>query len=241
MEIVWLTIAALLTSLLTALIGLGGGVVLMLLMPGLMPLAAIIPVHAVVQFVSNLSRVGFALGEVDWKLIPPLLLGSVAGAALGSQTVGLVSLDWLPAVAGVLILLVTWLPAGKLIPTGPRALVLLGFYQTSLGMLAGATGPLGAAVLAKIRAQREWLVVNTGVYMMLNHGVRALTFALMGFAFAPWLDTILWMSLGMTAGAWVGTRLRQRLPQKNFDVIFRWLVTVLALRMVALTIVERTG
>lgn len=241
MDTVWLTIAALLTSLLTALIGLGGGVVLMLLMPGLMPLAAIIPVHAVVQFVSNLSRVGFAPGEVDWQLVPPLLLGSVVGAALGSQTVGLVSLDWLPAVAGVLILLVTWLPAGKLVPTGPRALVVLGFYQTGLGMLAGATGPLGAAVLAKIRTQREWLVVNTGVYMLLNHGVRAVAFALLGFAFAPWLDIILWMSLGMIAGAWLGTRLRQRLPQHNFDLIFRWLVTVLALRMVALTVLEQTA
>ena len=241
MDNLWLTIAAFSTSLLTALVGLGGGVVLILLMPGLMPLQAIIPVHALVQFVSNLSRVVFAVREVDWHFIPPVLLGSFVGALVGSQTVGLVSLPWLPAVAGVLILFVTWIPLDRLVPTGRWALVALGFYQTGLGMLAGATGPLGAAVLARIRSQRDWLVVNTGVYMMVNHGVRAVAFGLLGFSFAPWINTIIWMSFGMVTGALVGTRLRQSLPQQNFETIFRWVVTVLALRMVGLTVMDQLG
>ena len=42
-------------------------------------------------------------------------------------------------------------------------------------------------------------------------------------------------SLGMIlagiAGSWVGTRLRPRIPQLDFQRWFKWLVTLLALRM----------
>ena len=45
----------------------------------------------------------------------------------------------------------------------------------------------------------------------------------------------------MVTGALVGTRLRQSLPQQNFETIFRWVVTVLALRMVGLTVMDQLG
>lgn len=233
-----LTLAAGLTSLLTALVGLGGGVVLMGLMPGLLPLAAIIPVHALVQFVSNSARVGFALSEVSPAIIAPIAAGSVLGALIGSQFVGLISLEWLPAVAGLLILAMTWLPFGRLIPQGRWSMFLLGLYQTGIGMLAGATGPLGAAVMVRINQQREWLVVNTGVYMTLNHGIRAAAFGLMGFAYAQWWPVIVMMGVSSIVGAWAGTQLRQRLPAGNYARVFRWLITLLAVRMVVMTVLE---
>lgn len=237
-ELALLTLAALLTSMLSAIAGLGGGVLLMLLMPGLVPLGAIVPLHAVVQSVSNAARVAFAMPSVAVRLIPPLLLGSLAGALVGSLSVGLVSLEWLPAVAGAVILIITWLPVTAIIPKGRAAFYFLGFYQTGLGMLAGATGPLGASVLTLISKDRDWLVVNTGVYMTINHVIRSFAYGLLGFAFAPWWETIAVMSFGMVAGAWLGTKVRQRVPQGFFEQAFKWLITVLAVRMVSVTLSE---
>ncbi len=236
MTLLALTLAAFLTSALTATLGLGGGVLLILVMPGLLPLSAILPVHAVVQTASNLSRAAFFWREIAWHMVPPLLLGSALGALLGGQVVGLVSLTLLPAVSGALILLVTWLPGVLPTQQGRFALIALGFYQTALGMLAGATGPLGAAVLARLGQQRDWLVVNTGVYMALNHAVRSLAYGLLGFAFAPWWPVILSMAIATVVGAWAGGRIRQWVPERNFAQIFRWLITLLALRMIALSI-----
>jgi uncharacterized membrane protein YfcA len=39
-------------------------------------------------------------------------------------------------------------------------------------------------------------------------------------------------------GSWVGTRLRSHVPQLNFQRIFRWMVTLLALRMIALPLMQ---
>jgi uncharacterized membrane protein YfcA len=110
----------------------------------------------------------------------------------------------------------------------------LGFYQTSLGMLVGATGPLGAAVLRHYNSGRDWLVVNTAVYMSVNHALKILAFALLGFSFQPWLPLLLGMIVASILGSWLGTKIRARIPQADFQQWFKVLVSVLALRMIVL-------
>lgn len=225
---------AFLTSCLAAVMGMGGGVLLIALMPGLLPAAAILPVHAVTQLASNLSRAAFGWRDIDCSLIPAFMVGAVAGAWLGGEIYASLDLRWLPAVIGAVILVCTWAPLPQLRGGGNVALALLGFYQTGLGMLAGATGPLGAAVLLRHNTARDWLVVNTAVYMSLNHALRVAAFALLGFSFAPWWPLIGAMVAAVIAGSWAGTRLRQRVPEVDFERWFRLLVTLLALRMIAL-------
>jgi uncharacterized membrane protein YfcA len=155
---------------------------------------------------------------------------------LGGQIYQGLNLNWLPGTIGILILYITWGPLPKVSGGRKSALVALGFYQTGLGMLVGATGPLGAAVLRHYNAGRDWLVVNTAVYMSINHGLRAIAFGILGFSFAPWLWLILGMVVAGVLGSWLGTRLRSRIPQQSFQRWFKWLISLLALRMVAMTV-----
>ena len=229
---------ALFTSMLAATLGMGGGVILIAVMPGFVPPAALIPIHAVTQLASNLSRAAFGWRHIDRAMLVPVLAGAIAGAALGGGIYRSLNLDWLPLIIGVFILVLTWLPLPAPRGGGGIALLALGFYQTGLGMVAGATGPLGAAVLARRNSMRDWLVVNTAVYMTINHLVRSFAFGLMGFAFLPWLPLIVGMVVASVAGSWLGTRLRVFLPQRNFQRVFKILVTVLALRMIALPLLQ---
>ena len=82
--------------------------------------------------------------------------------------------------------------------------------------------------------QRDWLVVNTAVYMTINHLFRVVAFALIGFSLAPWWQLVTAMILAGIAGSWVGTRLRGHVPQMDFQRVFRLLVTLLALRMIVM-------
>jgi len=226
---------AFLTSCLTAIMGLGGGVLLIATMPGLMPTAAIIPVHACTQLASNLSRAAFGWRDIDWGIVPAIALGALLGAWLGSEIYASLDLRWLPALMGCVILVFTWLPLPVMRGGGQGSLFLLGFYQTGIGMLAGATGPLGAAVLQRRKQQRDWLVVNTAAYMCINHFLRTFAFVLLGFSFAPWWSLLTGLVLAVVAGSWVGTRIRPRVPQLNFERWFRVVVTLLALRMITLS------
>lgn len=223
---------AFLTSCLAGVMGLGGGMLLIAAMPGLVPAPAIIPLHAVTQLASNLSRAVFGWRDIEPSIIPPFLAGAVIGAWVGGAVYVIVDVSWLPAVIGVLILLLTWVPLPTVPGAGQWSLAVLGAYQTGLGMLAGATGPLGAAVLLRRNTRRDWLVVNSAVYMSLNHAVRIVAFALAGFSFGGWWPLLGGMAAAGIAGSWLGTRLRRFVPQANFQRWFKWLVTLLALRMV---------
>jgi len=101
-------------------------------------------------------------------------------------------------------------------------------------MVAGATGPLGAAVMSRRQQQRDWLVVNTAVYMSLSHIMRVAAFVAMGFSFVPWWPLVLLLVVAVTLGSWVGTWLRRFVPQGDFLRAFKLLVTLLAVRMIAL-------
>jgi len=229
---------AFITSCLAGVMGMGGGILLIAALPGFVPAAAIIPLHALTQLLSNGSRALFGGRYIAWEIVPAFTLGAAAGAWLGGEAYASLDLHWLPAVIGVLILVFTWLPLPQVPGSGHWALLALGFYQTGLGMLAGATGPLGAALLMRRNSGRDWLVVNTAVYMTLNHALRLAVFIAMGFSFAPWWDLVLAMAIAVVLGSWAGTRLRQFVPQGNFRRWFRLLVTVLAMRMIALPFVS---
>lgn len=62
----------------------------------------------------------------------------------------MISIDLLPMIAGIIILIVTWMPLPSALLPGTWSFTVLRFYQTGVGMLAGATGPSGATVLSKI-------------------------------------------------------------------------------------------
>jgi uncharacterized membrane protein YfcA len=232
----WLIAIALVTSVVAGVFGMGGGVLLITLMPGLVPAAAIIPLHAATQLASNGSRALFGWRHIDPSLILPFLGGALAGAALGARVFQHLDLHWLPALIGIFILAITWLPLPLVRGQGRWPLLLLGFYQTGIGMLVGATGPLGAAVLARRNTQRDWLVVNTAVYMSSNHLLKILAFGMMGFVFSDYWLLLLGMVVGVIAGSWLGTQLRQAVPQGNFQFWFRLLVSLLALRMILLVV-----
>ena len=154
------------------------------------------------------------------------VVGAILGAWLGSEKYDSLDLRWLPAIIGVLILLFTWVPLPALRGGGQFSLAVLGFYQTGLGMLAGATGPLGATN-AKLKILSE-----------VNHLLRVVAFTAIGFSLAPWWQLVLGMILAGIAGSWVGTRLRPRVPQLDFQRWFRVLVSLLAARMIALSFLQ---
>ena len=101
----FLILASFLTSTFTGIFGVGGGVLLLSFMPGLIPAAAIIPVHGFVQLFSNSTRVMFAWRSVRYALVWPYLSGGIFGAWLGSKVIWSINAQYIPAIPGGFILM----------------------------------------------------------------------------------------------------------------------------------------
>jgi uncharacterized membrane protein YfcA len=227
-----LILAAFLSSSLTAVLGLGGGMLLISFMSVFLPPAAVVPVHGVVQFASNASRGAFSPREIRRELLWPFLVGCLIGTLLGSRLVLQVPSAYLPIPLGTFILLMTWLPQIKKKLWFPGKFLSLGIVQAFLTLFVGATGPLNMPFLMRAGLTKDQLVVTAAAFMTIVHLVKIVTFGLLGFTFALYLGLMVWMVIAVIAGSYVGTKLRHKVPEQLFLKVFKLLISLLAVRMI---------
>lgn len=232
MTTAFLITASFLSSTLTAILGVGGGMLLISVMAVAMPPAAIVPVHGVAQLASNASRGLFALKEIRWQIFWPFLVGCLIGAVAGSRLLIRFPAEFLPVPLGLFILVMTWMPQIRQNFWLPGRFFSLGLVQAVLTLFVGATGPLNMPFLLRAGLSRDQIVVTASALMTLVHLIKIVTFGLLGFAFGAHLVLMAGMVVAVIAGSYAGTRLRQHVPEELFRKIFKVLITLLALRMI---------
>lgn len=230
-----LVFIALVTSTLTAITGIGGGMILIAFMPGLLPAPAIVPVHAMVQLFSNSSRAFFGWRFLRWDFVLAFVAGSIFGGLIAAGITREINLEYSPLIIAAYILYSVWGPKIRFRLPHAIEFVVIGAAQTGLSMIVGATGPLGQAALIRRQLQRDALVVTAALMMSFTHLIKVVLFALLGFSFIAYWKIIVGMSAGVIAGAWLGTHIRYRIAESLFRKILRWLLTLLALRMIYIT------
>lgn len=209
------------TSLISAAFGLGGGLVLLAVMATVVPVAALVPVHGVVQIGSNFGRALVMLRHINGPAVLQLALGGAVGAIVG----GLIAVrlpDWLLFLAvGSFVLWSSW---GKVPATAGRAVLLLGGAASGfLTMFIGGTGPLVAAVIKTLNLDRMAHVGTQAGSMVIQHGLKIGVFGLLGFNYTPYLPLV----AGMIATGFLGTLVGRRLLHGMGDSRFRYALTIL--------------
>ncbi|WP_238368690.1 TSUP family transporter [Mesobacterium pallidum] len=216
-------------SFMTAALGLGGGLFLLAVMAAILPPAALIPVHGVVQLGSNLGRATVLRAHVFWAPVPAFAGGAVIGVLLG----GLVAVSIPPELGRLGIgLFVLW----STLATPPRWLkgmpALTGAVTSGLTMLFGATGPFVASYVRALALPRHGYVATHATLMVLQHVLKTLAFGTLGFAFAPWIGPIaLLIGCGLL-GTLAGKQVLDRVTDHGFDRVLKWLLVGLALWLI---------
>jgi len=206
---------------------------MMLVLMGLfMPVAALIPVHGVVQLGSNLGRAFHMRRAAVVSMIVPFATGGMIGALAGGAVVTDLPEALLKTVLAMFIIAITWvklppLPAGK----SPLVFGIGGAVSTALTMFLGATGPLVAALMAKAFDTRQQVVANSAVAMAIQHLLKILVFGVLGFNLAPWLPLAFAMIASGYLGTVIGARLLENMDEAAFRFWFRIAVTVLAVEL----------
>lgn len=219
------------TSMITASLGAGGGVLLLVLMASWMPPAAIIPVHGMIQLGSNVGRATLTWRHVDWRVIAAFAPGVLVGAALGAWLlVNLPAHIWQLTIA-LFVLYLCWgppLPKGAL---GTPGVFVASALTSFVSLFVGATGPLVAAFIKQIHTDRFRTVATFATAMSLQHAPKALVFGAAGFVFLDWLPFILAMIVCGFAGTWLGLHVLRTMSDRRFTLIFNVVLTALAIRL----------
>ncbi|WP_419770153.1 MAG: TSUP family transporter [Candidatus Marinarcus sp.] len=228
-----LGVLAFMTSTVAGIVGVGGGMMLIAILPGFLPVNALIPVHGLTQMSSNFSRAVFGYKDVQWEVLPKFLLGSVLGIALFSSILFYISLAYVPLFIGVYILLSLWSERFNEKIKRYENYVVAGFFQTGLSMVVGATGPLTMALLLKDYKDKDKVVATGAALMSITHIFKVIVFIFFGFVFFDYIGVLTFMICGAVAGSYAGIKLRDKVDGKKFVMVLKVLLSLLALKAIA--------
>lgn len=229
------------TSLLTAAVGIGGGVLLLAVMAQLVPVAALIPVHALVQLGSNANRAWMTRRHIDWPMSRLFILGALLGALASSWLLVQLPLDLIQLTVAGFILFLVWGPKPRQVSLSTPKLVAAGGITTLISAFVGATGPLVAAFVHRQNMGKLPTVATFAACMSFQHLLKVGVFIAAGFIFQEWVAITLAMLLSGVLGTWLGLKVLHRQSGERFKWLFRWVVTLLALRLVWQVLSVATG
>lgn len=233
-----MVIAGFVTSILSAIVGMAGGIILLTLMLLFYDPLIAIPLHGVVQLVSNSSRAVIQRRHLRWDII-----WRYAVLLLPMGFVGIELAQRLPPEAtrrliGAFVLLATWSPSLLLLGTHPeqrdphKRFFALGGAVGVLNVTVGATGPLIAPFFLNLGLSRFALIGTKAGCQALGHITKIAIFGVIGFAYSEHLPMLLALCLSVVAGTAVGSRMLHGVGERGFVVLYQTVLTVVALFLV---------
>ncbi|MFT6406621.1 MAG: putative membrane protein YfcA [Arenicella sp.] len=226
---------------LTASIGIGGGVLMLAAIAQVMPANAIIAVHGAVQLGSNAGRVMVMLKDVVWNFFLWFALGSLLGALVGGQLAINLPSNLLRIGLGSFILVTIWGPMlwrSESLSTlaSNKTLLLGGLVSTFLTMFIGATGPLVLATIRIFKLNRFNLVATSAACLVFQHALKVAVFGALGFAFSAYFLLISLMICSGFIGTIIGRNLLLKINQQRFQHWLNLMLSILALRLIWMAI-----
>jgi len=237
-----LALTALVTSVISGIIGMGGGVLLLAVMLSFLEHGEAIPLHAVVQLSSNTTRAIAFRRSADMRAVARFAAGMLPGAALG--TLVLFQLGrmesgepYLKIVVGLYVLIAPFVRVRKLSGSASdgehrRGFVMIGFLAGVLALAVGAVGPLIAPIFARNGYLKERLIATKAACQVLTHFVKLPAFLILqSFDSASFGILMPLMVAAVIPGTLIGKRLLRYVSPSLFVWMFKIALVVAGLKV----------
>jgi len=231
-----LTVTVFLTSVLSGVLGMAGGMILMAILVTALSVANAMILHGAVQATANGSRAWFLRTYIKWVLLPNYILGAIGAVAV----FGLIALVPNPGLVLFLVGVFPWLARysrslNGLDVTRPLTTVTCGFVVTAAQLLAGASGPLLDVFYLNSPLSRQEIVANKALTQTIGHLLKILYYGLIVAVATtlPW-----WLFVFAMAAAVTGTRAGTLLLHRWDDAAFARVSSVIILTIAGICMVR---
>lgn len=225
--------ATLITSLISGIFGMAGGLILMGVLAALVSVAMAMIIHGTIQIFANGYRAFLLRGDINWLVFRRYVVGAVFGVG------ALFFISWVPDKQALYLLLgltplLIWLPKRwlSLDIQRPAHAVLAGFGVQGLNTLAGVAGPLLDLFFVRTDMTRQQIVATKSVTQCLSHLIKVGFWTVPVVTAAGWQAMPpIWLFVLAVPLSMLGTKLGGKVLAVMTDVNFRqWmkgLVTVI--------------
>lgn len=218
------------TSLLSGVLGMAGGMILMAVLVSVASVAGAMILHGAVQATANGSRAWFLRRHIRWDILPNYAIGAVIAV------MAFMAIAFVPHPGFVLILVgvFPWLARLNRNLKGLNVLdrltaIACGVSVTAAQLLAGASGPLLDVFYLNTPLTRLEIVANKAVTQTLGHLLKILYYGLF-IGVAAQFDTV-YVLLAMViavAGTRAGTWILERWSDTQFQKVSQFIILTVA-------------
>lgn len=216
-------------SFITVAFGIGGGAVMLAVLAVMLPAAAIIPVHGLVQLGSNAGRLSIMLSHVHRAVLPAFLIGAIVGVSIGGSMVVQLPAGAIQLGVGAFIL---WSVFFRPPLWLRKSAGVTGLFSSFLTMFFGGTGPFVATFVKAQDLDRVRHVATHAALMTIQHLLKIVVFGFLGFAFAQWIGFVALLIAAGFAGTMVGRHALNKIDDTKFRLGLNIVLTLLALRLI---------
>jgi len=245
-QLITLVIAAFVTSSISAVIGMGGGIILLGIMAVILPDGyLVIALHGVIQLVSNTTRTIVFKKYIRHDIIKDFSIGALVGMVLSIliiifmisffqvNSADQIKTDYLKPVIGIFILWYLLIKIPKT-DTGIIRFYLVGGISGLSSVFVGATGPLIAPFFIDKKLTKESLIANKAACQTITHITKIPIFMyFFSVNYFKYIDILLPLSLAVFIGTNFGKIILGFIPEKIFIIIFKTCLAIIAVRLVA--------
>ena len=228
LSIVSIILTSFVSSLISSIIGFGGGMLLLGILALNFSGSVIIPLHAVIQLGSNFNRLIFFKFRIKWSVVIPFSLGCLIGVPLG----GIFSLSINENLIKVLIALFILLNTFSKIPTlNQNRLFLIGTISSFLSTIIGVTGSLISSVIQSYKLEKSEYISSCAFLLLTQHFFKCILFGLMGFAFKDYFFLVILVIISGIFGTFIGKFLIFRIPDSYLLLVIKVILIVISLNL----------
>lgn len=235
-----LSIAAFFTAIISAIVGMGGGITLLAVMLQFLDLSIAVPIHGAAQLTSNTSRTILFFKEISFSHVRKFLILLIPASCLSAYFLSVVQLSphskvFFKGFIAIFIFISLYFPFKKwklLIPVFSNfyfAGILSGFFS----MIVGATGPLIAPFFIHSDLKKEMIIATKACCQTLVHAIKITLFVkVLNFDFESYSTLIVSMMISVVVGTFVGKRILVNYVSEGLFVkIYKVVLTVVATKM----------
>jgi uncharacterized membrane protein YfcA len=229
----FLFICGSLTSIISAVSGMGGGIVLLSILTIFLDMSVIVPIHGIVQLISNSTRTWLLRDNVIKKIFLWFCTGIPIGTLIAIKIIkSIQNKDVFLVFIAILIFYSVFKP--KKLPEIKIPFWCFSFIGVAVGILGpliGATGPFIAPFFIRSDFTKEQIVATKSSVQVVGHLVKLPTFFYLGFNYLEHINLIVVLTVGALLGTHFGVKLLGKIKDKSFRYIFKAALLVAGLRI----------
>lgn len=229
-----LFICALISSIISGIIGMGGGILLLTLMMYALPYQFVIPIHGLIQLTSNSSRSWYLRKHIVRSYFISFLLGAPFGLFVAYNILNNIKdSKWPLFLLSLFIIYVVFKP--KKIPEirlNKYGWFFLGILAGIQGPILGATGPLIAPFFSRSDLKKEEIVATKASLQIVIHFFKLPLFLTLGFNYIEHLDIIITMSIAALLGTYIGVHFLKKIKTEHFQILFKSILLISAVKLI---------